>query len=69
MPPQELKASILQLSIQGKLVEQRTEEGSGWELIEKILATKDTKKNSRASARLSPRIPRAAKRESAKRMP
>ena len=54
MPPQELKASILQLAIQGKLVEQRTEEGSGWELIEKILATKDTKKNSRASARHLP---------------
>ena len=51
MTPQELKASILQLAIQGKLVEQRPEEGTGGELLEKILATKntkDTKKNSRA---------------------
>ena len=54
MTPQELKASILQLAIQGKLVEQRPEEGSGGELLERIFAaknakdTKDTKKNSRA---------------------
>jgi len=38
MTPQELKASILQLAIQGKLVEQRPEEGTGAELLEKILA-------------------------------
>ena len=37
MTPQELKASILQLAIQGKLVEQRPEEGTGAELLEKIL--------------------------------
>ena len=37
MTPQELKASILQLAIQGKLVEQRAEEGTGAELLEKIL--------------------------------
>ena len=37
MPPQELKASILQLAIQGKLVEQRPEEGTGGELLERIL--------------------------------
>ena len=38
MTPQELKNSILQLAIQGKLVEQRAEEGTGAELLEKILA-------------------------------
>ena len=41
MTPQELKNSILQLAIQGKLVEQRAEEGSGAELLEKILAAKN----------------------------
>ena len=57
MTPQELKASILQLAIQGKLVEQRPEEGTGGELLERILAAKNAKdakgakgakKNSRA---------------------
>ncbi len=43
MTPQELKASILQLAIQGKLVEQRPEEGTGAELLEKILAAKNAK--------------------------
>ena len=38
MTPQELKNSILQLAIQDKLVEQRAEEGTGRELLEKILA-------------------------------
>ena len=54
MTPQELKASILQLAIQGKLVEQRPEEGTGAELLAKILATKNTKgtkKNSHAESR------------------
>ena len=41
MTPQELKNSILQLAIQGKLVEQRAEEGTGRELLEKILAVKN----------------------------
>ena len=36
MTPQELKNSILQLAIQGKLVEQRAEEGTAAELLEKI---------------------------------
>ena len=51
MTPQELKNSILQLAIQGKLVEQRPEEGTAAELVEKILAAKNAKsakKNSRA---------------------
>jgi type I restriction enzyme, S subunit len=40
MTPQELKNSILQLAIQGKLVEQRPEEGSAEELYEQIQAEK-----------------------------
>ena len=40
MTPQELKNSILQLAIQGKLVEQRPEEGTGEELYQKIQAEK-----------------------------
>lgn len=40
MTPQELKLSILQLAIQGKLVEQRPEEGTGEELFKQIQAEK-----------------------------
>ena len=40
MTPQELKNSILQLAIQGKLVEQRPEEGTGEELYQRIRAEK-----------------------------
>ncbi|HHW74336.1 MAG TPA: restriction endonuclease [Firmicutes bacterium] len=40
MTPEELKNSILQLAIQGKLVEQRTEEGTAEELYQQILAEK-----------------------------
>ena len=40
MTPQELKSSILQLAIQGKLVEQRPEEGMGEELYRQIQAEK-----------------------------
>ncbi len=40
MTPQELKNSILQLAIQGKLVEQRPEEGTGEELYKQIQAEK-----------------------------
>ncbi|MCU7699971.1 hypothetical protein ODV97_06955 [Enterococcus gallinarum] len=36
MNAQDLKNSILQLAIQGKLVEQREEEGTAKELLEKI---------------------------------
>ena len=36
MTPQELKNSILQLAIQGKLVEQRPEEGTAQELYQKM---------------------------------
>ena len=40
MTPQELKNSLLQLAIQGKLVEQRPEEGTGEELYRQIQAEK-----------------------------
>ena len=40
MTPQELKNSVLQLAIQGKLVEQRPEEGTGEELYRQIQAEK-----------------------------
>lgn len=40
MTPQQLKASILQYAIQGKLVEQRPEEGTGEELYRQIQAEK-----------------------------
>ena len=40
MTPQELRTSILQQAIQGKLVEQRPEEGTGEELFQKIQAEK-----------------------------
>ena len=36
MTPQQLKNSILQLAIQGKLVEQRSEEGTGQDLFNQI---------------------------------
>ena len=36
MTPEQLKASILQYAIQGKLVEQRVEEGTGEELFQEI---------------------------------
>ena len=36
MTPEQLKASILQYAIQGKLVEQRPEEGTGEELFQEI---------------------------------
>lgn len=40
MTPQELKNSILQMAIQGKLVEQRPEEGTAEELYQQIQAEK-----------------------------
>ena len=40
MTPEQLKASILQYAIQGKLVEQRPEEGTGEELYQRIQAEK-----------------------------
>lgn len=45
MTPQELKSSILQLAIQGKLVEQRPEEGTGLELFESLHFKKNNCRN------------------------
>ena len=42
MTPQELKNSILQLAIQGRLVEQRPEEGTAEELYKRIQAEKQS---------------------------
>ena len=36
MTPQELKSSILQLAVQGRLVEQRPEEGTAEELLKLV---------------------------------
>ena len=41
MTPERLKLSILQYAMQGKLVEQRLEEGTGYELLEQIKIEKD----------------------------
>jgi type I restriction enzyme S subunit len=43
MTPEQLKASILQMAIQGKLVEQRAEEGNAEELLSYIRSKKDKK--------------------------
>ena len=40
MIPQELRTSVFQLAVQGKLVEQRPEEGTGEELFQQIYADK-----------------------------
>ena len=39
MTPQELRSSILQLAIQGRLVEQRPEEGTGQELLDTAIVS------------------------------
>ena len=52
--PVDMQKSLLQLAIQGKLVEQRPEEGTAAELLEKIFAAKnakDAKKNLTRSRR------------------
>lgn len=41
MTPEQLKSSILQYAIQGKLVEQRPEEGTGEELYQQIQTNLD----------------------------
>ena len=43
MTPQELKNSVLQLAIQGRLVEQRPEEGTAGELFAQIQEEKQQK--------------------------
>ena len=58
MTPQELKNSILQLAIQGKLVEQRADEGTGKELLRDIL----TQRRRDAEVGRSPRDRRVSAR-------
>ena len=58
MTPQELKNSILQLAIQGKLVEQRAEEGTAAELLRDIL----TQRRRDAEVGRSPRDRRVSAR-------
>ena len=58
MTPQELKNSILQLAIQGKLVEQRADEGTGAELLRDIL----TQRRRDAEVGRSPRDRRVSAR-------
>lgn len=53
MTPEQLKASILQYAIQGKLVEQRPEEGTAEELYKKILADKNVRLNGKKEGKLS----------------
>lgn len=53
MTPQELKNSILQLAIQGRLVEQRPEEGTAEELYRAILADKKATLHGKKESKLS----------------
>ena len=60
MTPEQLKASILQYAIQGKLVEQRPEEGTGEELYRQIQAEKQRliKEGKIKKKKLCPRFPK-----------
>ena len=53
MTPEQLKASILQYAIQGKLVEQRPEEGTAEELYREILKDKNDRLNGKKEGKLS----------------
>ena len=53
MTPQELKNSILQLAIQGRLVEQRPEEGTAEELYKAIIADKKVTLHGKKESKLS----------------
>ena len=53
MTPQELKNSILQLAIQGRLVEQRPEEGTAEELYKAIMADKKATLHGKKESKLS----------------
>lgn len=55
MTPQELKNSILQLAIQGKLVEQRPEEGTAAELVRDVLTQR---RRDAECAKVGSRVPR-----------
>ena len=53
MTPQALKSSILQLAIQGKLVEQRPEEGTAEELVQRLYKYTSHSKQAREELNLS----------------
>ena len=64
MTPEQLKSSILQYAIQGKLVEQRSEEGTGEELFaqiqeekKRLIAEKKIKKEKPLPASRMPKRP------------
>ena len=57
MTPEQLKASILQMAIQGKLVEQRAEEGTAEELLKSLKAIKASKVKSKEIKKEKPLSP------------
>ena len=55
--PADMQKSLLQMAIQGQLVEQRPEEGTGEDLYRKLFATKGTKKDKKLPPIANDEIP------------